>query len=116
MGSRVVVTGLGLATALGIEVEENWQKLLDGVSGIQTLTLPHSGSSPIRAAGQIDPGHLKKMEAAFARRSRTCGEKEIVFAHWAAASALKDSIITDPKAIPQKVKKDLEPIIGKYIK
>ena len=53
MGSRVVVTGLGLATALGIEVEENWQKLLDGVSGIQTLTLPHSGSSPIRAAGFV---------------------------------------------------------------
>jgi 5'-methylthioadenosine phosphorylase len=32
------------------------------------------------------------------------------------SSALKDSIITRPEAIPAKVKKDLEPIIGKYIK
>jgi 5'-methylthioadenosine phosphorylase len=31
-------------------------------------------------------------------------------------SALKDSIITRPEAIPHKVKKDLGPVIGKYIK
>ncbi|MGE5308453.1 MAG: S-methyl-5'-thioadenosine phosphorylase [Deltaproteobacteria bacterium] len=31
-------------------------------------------------------------------------------------SALKDAIITDRKKIPAKVKKDLAPIIGKYIK
>jgi len=92
MGRRVVVTGLGLSTALGIEVEENWRKLLDGVSGIQALTLPHSGSSPIRAAGQIAPDHLKKMEAAFARK---CWEKKTVFAHWAVASALKDAGLLD---------------------
>jgi len=95
MGKRVVVTGLGLATALGIEVAENWRKLLDGVSGIQALTLSHSGSSPIRAAGQIDPGHLKKMEVAFARKFRMCGEKKAVFAHWAAMSALKDAALLD---------------------
>ena len=32
------------------------------------------------------------------------------------ASALKDSIITRPEAIPQKVKKDLQLIIVKYVK
>lgn len=32
------------------------------------------------------------------------------------ASALKDSIVTDPKMIPAKTKKRLELIIGKYIK
>lgn len=31
-------------------------------------------------------------------------------------SALENAIITDPKLIPDKVKKDLAPIIGKYIK
>jgi 5'-methylthioadenosine phosphorylase len=30
--------------------------------------------------------------------------------------ALKNSIITDPEIIPEKLKKDLQPIIGKYIK
>jgi 5'-methylthioadenosine phosphorylase len=33
-----------------------------------------------------------------------------------AANALKDAIITDPQLIPQQKKKDLEIIIGKYIK
>jgi 5'-methylthioadenosine phosphorylase len=32
------------------------------------------------------------------------------------ASALQNAIITDPRVIPQQVKKDLAPIIGKYIK
>lgn len=32
------------------------------------------------------------------------------------ASALKDAIITSPELIPEQVKKDLAPIIGKYIK
>ncbi len=31
-------------------------------------------------------------------------------------SALKDAIITDRKLIPAKIKKDLKPIIGKYVK
>ena len=95
MGERVVVTGLGLATALGIEVEENWQKLLNGVSGITALNLPHSSSSPIRAAGQIDKAKLKKMEAVFACNSRTIGGKKTVFAHWAAVSALRDAGLVD---------------------
>lgn len=37
---------------------------------------------------------------------RTCACKE----------ALKNSIITSPKLIPKKIKEDLKPIIGKYIK
>jgi len=32
------------------------------------------------------------------------------------SSALKNAIITSPELIPQQVKKDLAPIIGKYIK
>ncbi|MBF0486063.1 MAG: S-methyl-5'-thioadenosine phosphorylase [Candidatus Omnitrophica bacterium] len=35
---------------------------------------------------------------------------------FSAASALKNAIITDPKLIPDQKKKDLEIIIGKYIK
>lgn len=32
------------------------------------------------------------------------------------ASALQNAIITDPAVIPEKVKKDLKPILGKYLK
>jgi len=95
MGERVVVTGLGLATALGIEVKENWQRLLDGVSGIRPSTLPESRSCPIQAAGQIAPADLKKMETAVAQKPRICGSKKALFAHWAVKSALNDAGLLD---------------------
>ena len=33
-GRKVVITGLGLATPLGLDVEDNWRKALSGISGI----------------------------------------------------------------------------------
>ena len=54
MGNRkVVITGLGLATALGLEVEENWRKALSGVSGVSKIKVPCAGKSPVQAAGQV---------------------------------------------------------------
>ncbi|MCF8145016.1 MAG: beta-ketoacyl-[acyl-carrier-protein] synthase family protein [Deltaproteobacteria bacterium] len=91
MDERVVVTGLGLATALGIDVEENWRRLLNGVSGIRPLTLPQSRSSPIQAAGRIDPEDLKRMEMAFAVKTRVGTARKSLFARWAVRSALKDA-------------------------
>ena len=35
---RVVVTGLGMLTPLGNDVQSTWQGLLDGKSGIQNIT------------------------------------------------------------------------------
>ncbi|MDE0330444.1 MAG: beta-ketoacyl-ACP synthase II [Nitrospinae bacterium] len=46
---RVVVTGLGLLTPLGLSVEENWEALLQGRSGIGEVTR----FSPNRIASRI---------------------------------------------------------------
>jgi len=97
MDERVVVTGLGLATTLGINVEENWRRLLNGVSGIRPLALPQSRSSPIQAVGQIAPADLKKMETAVAQNPGICGSKKALFAHWAVMSALNDAGLLDVK-------------------
>ena len=38
MPSRVVVTGLGLVTPVGVTVEESWANLLAGRSGAGSIT------------------------------------------------------------------------------
>jgi 3-oxoacyl-[acyl-carrier-protein] synthase II len=50
---RVVVTGLGLVTPLGIGVEKNWDALMAGKSGIGPLTRFDVSQFPVRIAGEV---------------------------------------------------------------
>ncbi|MFD8573402.1 ketosynthase chain-length factor [Streptomyces sp. NPDC059639] len=52
--ARVVVTGLGVATPAGLDLERFWKSLLTGESGIRELTRFDSSGYPSRLAGQID--------------------------------------------------------------
>ncbi|NOY39374.1 MAG: beta-ketoacyl-ACP synthase II [Nitrospirae bacterium] len=63
---RVVITGLGLITPLGIGVEENWSAMLEGRSGIGTITSFDSSPLPVHIAGEVndfDPAdYIEKKE------------------------------------------------------
>ena len=50
---RVVVTGLGLVTPLGIGVEANWRALMAGQSGIGPITHFDASLFPARIAGEV---------------------------------------------------------------
>lgn len=51
---RVVVTGLGAVTPVGLGVEETWKSLLAGTSGIGRITQFDPSSYPCQIAGQVN--------------------------------------------------------------
>lgn len=53
MSRRVVVTGVGLVTPLGIGVETAWKNICAGVSGIKTITRFDTTDFPVKIAGEI---------------------------------------------------------------
>ena len=63
---RVVITGLGVVTPLGIGVDNTWQALLAGKSGIGPITRFDASGYACRIAGEVkdfDPAdHLEKKE------------------------------------------------------
>ena len=94
---RVVVTGLGLITPLGNSVNETWNNILAGKSGISAITHFDTTDFPVRIGGSIrnfDPqDYIPKKEV----------KKMDLFIHYGIAAgiqALKDSglEITDSNA------------------
>ncbi len=50
---RVVITGMGAVTALGLSAEETWAGLVAGRSGIAEITQFDASQLPIRIAGEV---------------------------------------------------------------
>lgn len=71
MKRRVVITGLGIVSPLGIGIEENWKALLEGKNGIGSITRFDTTNFSTKIAGEIknfdpntfiDPKDIKKMD------------------------------------------------------
>jgi 3-oxoacyl-[acyl-carrier-protein] synthase II len=106
-GRKVVVTGLGMATSLGLYVQENWDKALKGISGIKKLTYPHAEKSPVQAAGEVSEQDWNIIKSEFSNDAEKEGERRTLFALWAAQSALKDAgLITAESGVKSQELKD----------
>jgi len=53
---RVVVTGMGIASPLGLGVEHVWRRLINGESGLGTIDLFDTKDVPCKIAGQVPSG------------------------------------------------------------
>ena len=53
---RVVVTGMGIASPLGLGVEHVWRRLIEGESGIGSITVFDVKDLPARIAGEVPLG------------------------------------------------------------
>jgi 3-oxoacyl-[acyl-carrier-protein] synthase II len=91
---RVVVTGLGLVTPLGVGVERVWSRLLEGQSGIRRIESVETADLPAKIAGQVPrgkaPGELD-LEALFDVKERRRLDDFILYAIAAGAEALESS-------------------------
>jgi len=96
---RVVVTGLGMLSPVGIGVEEGWKALVAGRSGIGPITQFDPSSFPTRIAGEVkgfDPE--KYMEKKEARRN----DRFIQFALAAAQMAMEDAGVDMAREDPER--------------
>ncbi len=95
MPKRVVVTGYGAVSPLGSTVEETWQKLITGISGIDYIQSPDIASFPIKIAGQakeFDPlNHMSARTAKRADRFAQCAIAAAAEAITKAALKINDS-------------------------
>ena len=86
---RVVVTGLGMVSPLGLDVESSWKALLAGECGIGPITEFDASEFGCRIAGEVknfDPA-VGGLQAKEARRY----DRYVQFAAAAATEALKDA-------------------------
>lgn len=85
---RVVITGFGAISPIGLTAEESWKAALKGQSGVGPLTLEHFPEFPVKFAAQIkgfDPHTV--MDRKDVRRN----DRFEWIAHAAAQEALKNS-------------------------
>jgi len=85
---RVVITGAGAVTPLGVGVEESWQALCQGKSGVSAITSFDASDFRTRIAGEVKGFNpLDFIDRKLVRR----GDRFIHFALAAARMALEDS-------------------------
>ena len=95
---RVVVTGLGIVTPLGGDVETTWQNLIAGKSGIGPITRFDTSEHKAKIAGEVKP---KDHPFGFDPDKRVDHKVQrqvdpfIVYAIDAAGQALEDAGLTD---------------------
>ena len=85
---RVVITGLGLVTPVGIGVKPSWEALLEGRSGIGVIRTFDSSDLPVNIAGEVkDFDPLRFMEPKDVKKM----DRFIHFAVAASTMAMEDS-------------------------
>ena len=102
---RVVITGLGVVSPVGLNVETTWQNLLAGRSGLGPITLFDTTNHFVRIAGEVKDFDPKEhMDYKMARRSGR-------FAHFAVAAS-KQALCSSGLKIEGETRDELGVVIA----
>ena len=97
---RIVITGMGALTPLGLTAEESWQATLTGKSGVARITQFDPVNLPCTIAGEVKGFEPKKyMSFKEARRMSRCSQLAV----GAATMAVEDAGISLPLINPERV-------------
>lgn len=89
MRRRIVVTGIGLVSPLGLDAESCWTALKQGRSGVGPISLFDASEFPTKIAGEVrglDPSSIADLPGPWADSGRN-----VLFAVHAARQAVADS-------------------------
>ena len=93
---RVVVTGMGIITALGCGVNDNWKKLISATSGISLIDSFKTDDLPSRVGGVIQDEIINNN---FSEKDKRKMDKFILYSLIATEEAIKNSgwVVNDDK-------------------
>ncbi len=98
-GRRVVVTGMGLITGIGMDLETFWSSLMQGRSGVGPITMFDTSEFTTRIAAEVrDFDPTAYMERKEAKRM----DRFVQFAVAATRSALQDASFVVPQDCPDR--------------
>ncbi len=102
MNRRVVITGMGVVSPIGVGIGPFWENLIAGRSGVAPITFFETGAFPVRIAAEVhnyDPKtHIKQ------RKSIKVMARDIQLAVACATMAMADAGIEQPgKVDPARI-------------
>ncbi len=90
--NKTVITGIGMVTPLGIGLEENWENLKKGKSGVRKISLFDASECETQIAAEVDSERLEELaKAQIPRRIKKQMTRTTRMAIVAANEAIKNS-------------------------
>jgi 3-oxoacyl-[acyl-carrier-protein] synthase II len=109
---RVVITGLGLVTPLGNQVQDSWEALLAGRSGIQTITQFDASAFACQFAGEVKGFNIEDYIPAKEARQM---DRFIHFGLAASMQAIRDAGLPTGEALSPELAERIGVLVGSGI-
>ncbi|MCC6680698.1 MAG: hypothetical protein IT445_07330 [Phycisphaeraceae bacterium] len=104
MSRRVVISGLGPVTGLGIGMQSNWERCLAGESALAPITAFDPAGFDCRIAAQVEPYKISDYVPKSYRKATKVMARDIELAVIAADCAARDASLLTPATDPEAAK------------
>jgi len=101
MSRRVVITGLGPVTGLGLGIEPNWARAIAGTSAIEPIQAFDPAGFDCRIAAEVEPFKIRDFVPKTYRKATKVMARDIELAVVAADMAARDAKLSTPSTDDQ---------------